>query len=376
MWATLMTTVNAVAPIILLILLGYLLKRCGFLNQSFVKTGNKLVFRVCLPCMLFINIYDSLSSFSDIRWDVVLYCVAVIAVIFVFGLITAILTTKQADRRGVIAQCVFRSNFAIIGFSLAERLNGDTAVVGIVSAFSISLFNILAVIALTVFIKKDNPAVAAAGENPEGAPEGGEASAAKVNFNKKAKSFARNAGGILLDIVKNPLIIAVFTGLVFVGIRGIESVCTGLPAESVPFRFDNQLKFLYTVVKDLKAIASPFALIVLGGQFEFTAVKGMTKEIVVASLWRIIIVPLIGIGGAYLLSALSPAVDFGPEIYPTFVALFGTPVAVSSAIMAGEMHNDGQLAAQLVVWTSLGSIVTISATVFILLLCGQLIMFI
>ena len=102
----------------------------------------------------------------------------------------------------------------------------------------------------------------------------------------------------------------------------------------------------------------------------------MTKEIVVASLWRIIIVPLIGIGGAYLLSALSPAVDFGPEIYPTFVALFGTPVAVSSAIMAGEMHNDGQLAAQLVVWTSLGSIVTISATVFILLLCGQLIMFI
>ena len=127
------------------------------------------------------------------------------------------------------------------------------------------------------------------------------------------------------------------------------------------------------VVKDLKAIASPLALVVLGGQFEFSAVKGMTKEITVATVWRVLLVPLIGIGGAVLLSECAHIVSFGPEIYPTFVALFGTPVAVSSAIMAGEMDNDEQLAAQLVVWTSLSSIVTISVTVFILLSCGLLV---
>ena len=51
----LITAVNAVMPIILVILLGYLLKQSGFLSKDFVKTGNKLVFNVCLPCMLFIN---------------------------------------------------------------------------------------------------------------------------------------------------------------------------------------------------------------------------------------------------------------------------------------------------------------------------------
>ena len=108
----LVTSVNAVLPIVLLILLGYLLKRFKFLNDNFVKIGNKFVFNVCLPCMLFINIYDKMNSFSDIRWDVVVYAVIMICVIFGLGLLTAILTTKKNKRRGVILQCSFRSNFA------------------------------------------------------------------------------------------------------------------------------------------------------------------------------------------------------------------------------------------------------------------------
>ena len=365
MLTTFLTTVNAVVPIILLILLGYLLKRYKFLNQNFIKTGNKFVFKVCLPCMLFINIYDSMKSFADIRWDVVLYAVIVICVIFGLGLLTAILTTKQNKRRGVILQCTFRSNFAIIGLTLVERLGGNTAIAGIVSAFSIPVFNILAVIALSIFVDKDTEDNSASVEN------GGE----QLTFEMPEKSQVKKSefGGVkkvLLNIVKNPLIIGVFIGLVFVGIREIESACCGVAAEAVPFRFDTQLKFLYTVVKDLKYIASPLALVVLGGQFEFSAVKGMTREIVVATFWRIVLAPLIGIGVAVLLSECTPVLNFGTEIYPTLVALFATPVAVSSAIMAGEMSNDEQLATQLVVWTSLGSIITIFLIVFTLMSCG------
>jgi predicted permease len=58
--------------------------------------------------------------------------------------------------------------------------------------------------------------------------------------------------------------------------------------------------------------------------------------------------------------------------YPALVALFGSPVAVSSAIMASSMKNDGQLAAQLVVWTSIFSIFTIFAEVCILMMMGLL----
>lgn len=358
MWTALLTTVNAVLPIILLILLGYVLKRIKFLTRDFIKLGNKLVFRVCLPCMLFVNIYDQMDSFADIRWDVVLYSVVIILILFCFGLLTAILTTKQNKRRGVILQCVFRSNFAIIGLALADRLGGDGAVAGIVSAFSIPLFNILAVIALTVFTAKEETVAAVNGITDD-------SGVTAIEDKPSGGKFAE-VKRILLNIIKNPLIIGVLVGLLFVGIREIEVASLGVTSAEIPFRFDTQFKFLYIAVKDVQLIASPLALIVLGGQFEFSAVKGMTKEIVVATVWRIVLAPLIGIGVALLLSKFTPLFTFGAGIYPTLVSLFGTPVAVSSAIMAGEMKNDEQLATQLVVWTSLGSIVTIFITVFTL----------
>lgn len=369
MLEVLKTSVNAVFPIILLILLGYLLKRFKFLNDNFVKIGNKFVFRVCLPCMLFINIYDNMNSFADIRWDVVIYAVITICVIFGLGLLTAVLTTKKKNRRGVILQCSFRSNFAIIGLSLVGSLGGDEALAGIISAFSIPVFNILAVVALSVFAEPE-PAPIPAPETeaiPPVAEEGAQSSPG-VQTVKAAKS-KHGIKNILLNIVKNPLIIGVVAGLVFVGIREIERACCG---GEVVFSFKEHIKFLYTCTGNLKAIASPLALIVLGGQFEFTAVKGMTKEIIVGTVWRVLLAPLIGIGVAYLLSTYTGLFTFGAEVYPTLIALFGTPVAVSSAIMAGEMHSDEQLATQLVVWTSLSSIITIFATVFILMSTGLL----
>ena len=130
--------------------------------------------------------------------------------------------------------------------------------------------------------------------------------------------------------------------------------------------------FIYNTLDNLKQVATPLALVVLGGQFEFSAVKGMSKEIIVGTVFRTVIAPLIGVGCAVLLSEFTPLVDFGQEEYPALIALFGTPVAVSSAIMAGEMGNDEQLAGQLVVWTSICSIVTLFAQVLLLMSFGLL----
>lgn len=344
MLQTFFTTVNAVVPVVLLVLLGYCLKRIKFLTKEFLKIGNKLVFYVCLPCMLFVNIYDNMNSFSDIPWSVIIYSLIAIMAIFFLGLAISLLVTKTNSRRGVIIQCAFRSNFAIIGLSLVERLGGDLAFAGIVSAFSIPVFNILAVITLTVF-----------GEKP---------SDGQVLPNEGRK---KGVAEVLLEIIKNPLIIGVLIGLLFVGIREAERACFGY----VPFRFDEQLKFLYVSASSIKQIASPLALIVLGGQFEFSAVKGMTKEIIAGSVMRIVVAPLIGVGGAVLLSCLCPEILYvQPAAYPTLVALFGSPVAVSSAVMAGLMGGDEQLATQLLVWTCIGSVITIFITVCILIYGG------
>ncbi|MGN0505088.1 MAG: AEC family transporter [Lachnospiraceae bacterium] len=333
----LFTAVNAVLPIILLILLGYLLRKKQFLSESFLKTGNNLVFKICLPCMLFINVYD-IESFSSIRWDIVIYSVAMIFLFFLLGLITSFAVTKVPERRGVITQCAFRSNFAIIGLSLVGALGSSeaTAVAAVISAFTIPVFNILAVISLSIF----------------------------VGGNDKT-----DIKGIVKNIIKNPLILGVVLGLVCLGIRSLQTELFG----EVVFSLKHQFKFLYTAISNLKAIASPFALIVLGGLFEFSAVKGLWKEIMAGTVWRIVLSPLLGIGCAILLSSYTGLLRCGVNEYPALIALFGSPVAVSSAVMAGSMGNDEQLATQLVVWTSIGSIFTIFLQVCILMAAGLLV---
>ncbi len=349
------TAVNAIIPIVLLIVLGYVLKRTKFLTAEFIKIGNKLVFNICLPAMLFVNIY-SIDDLSSINWGLVIFCVIAVGVTFGLGLIASVLTTKDGSRRGAIWQCTYRSNFAIIGISLAASLAGSAAgaaeivngVVSIIQAFTIPLFNILAVISLTVFA-----------DDTVQIDENGNTIVSKKHIDIKK---------ILLGVVKNPLIIAIFLALACVGIRYAEIAIWGY----APFTISGNLAFLYSAISNLKSMATPLSLIVLGGQFEFSAVKGMTKEIVVGVGFRLIIAPLIGVGGAVLLSECTSLVSFGQTEYPALVALFGSPVAVSSAIMAGEMGADEQLASQLVVWTTVCSLVTLFVIVFVLMSVGLL----
>lgn len=331
------TAVNAVVPLVLLILLGYFLKESGFLSRDFVKMGNKLGFKVFLPCMLFINVYN-IESFDQIRWDIVIYCAAMLIILFLIGLATINLTTRVPERRGVILQNVFRSNFAIIGMSLASSLGGDEAVAicAIVSAFTIPVLNTLAVLSLTIFVSGDGK-----------------------------KFDIRNT---LVNVAKNPLIHGILLALICLVIRSLQVKAFG----SVRFSLSRDLKFVYTALNNLKSIASPFALVILGGQFDFSAAKNLLREIVVGVLWRVVLAPIIAIGAAVLLSTYTGLLHCGVNEYPALIALFGSPTAVSSAIMAGQMGNDEQLATQLVVWTSICSILTMFLTVCILMATGML----
>lgn len=331
----LITAVNAVVPVVLMILIGYVLKKAGFFTKEFIRIGNKLVFNLCLPCMLFINVYN-IEGFASINWNIVSYAVAVLLVIFCFGYFTAVLTSKVPERRGVILQCTFRSNMAIIGLSLASALGSEeaVAVAAIVSSFAVPVTNVLSVFALSMFVN-----------------DGQKGSVRKV----------------FINIAKNPLIISVLLGMLCLGVREVQRAAFG----EVVFAFNNQTKFLYTVVNNLKAIATPFALLILGGQFEFSAMKGLLKEISVGTVWRIVIAPLLALGGAIWLSSAG-LLACGINEYPALIALFGSPVAVSSAVMASSMKADEQLATQLVVWTSIFSVFTIFAEVCVLMSMGLL----
>ncbi|MBR5871223.1 MAG: AEC family transporter [Clostridia bacterium] len=319
--------VNAILPIILTVALGYVLKKVGFMDERFVKAANKLVFRTFLPCMLFLNVYK-IEAISDIEFDYVIYALAMGFVIFLLGLGTVLLVTKQPERRGVLWQSVYRSNYALIGLPLAQSLFGDEGamVASLLSAFVVPSYNIFAVISLSAFRRG-----------------GGKADLRET----------------LSGILHNPLIQSIAAGLIALCIRALF----------VKFDFSfrlSDIKPMFSVLEYMSGMATPMALLCLGAQFEFSAVAELRREILFGVAMRTVVIPALGIGTAYLFFRNT----FDGAVFASFVALFATPVAVSSVPMTQEMDGDVVLAGQLVVWTTLVSAVSVFLVSFLLKAAG------
>ncbi len=324
---SLIFALNAVAPIIAMVAIGYILKKLGFMNESFAKMANKLVFRVFLPVMLFLNVYK-IEDIKGIDLGYIGYALSVLLVIFAIAIPAVFIFTDKKRCRGVLIQGVFRSNYALIGIPLAGALFGEEGekVASLLSAVAIPAFNILAVISLSVF--KDS----------------------------KTKTSVKK---VLLEIVKNPLIQGVAAGLVALAIRTIF-VKTG-----ITFRLLD-IAPLGKVLTYLSNLATPLALLMLGAQFEFSAVSELKREIIFGTVMRAVIAPIIGIGTAFLLFKD----HFGGAHFAAFVAMFTTPIAVSSVPMAQEMDGDATLAGQLVVWTTFASALTVFLASYLLKVAG------
>lgn len=319
--------VSAILPIIITVVIGYILKKIGMVNHEIAKILNKMVFRVFLPAMLFLNVYK-IENLAKMDFSYIIYTVCVTLAVFIVSIPIVMYVTKKHERRGVILQSVFRSNYALIGLPLAESLFGEAGLVvaALMSAVIIPIYNVLAVISLSVFGSgNEKPSV------------------------KK----------IILNIIKNPLIQSVLLGVLCLIIRSV------FVRFDISFRFSD-IKPIYTVLGNLSNVATPLALIALGAQFEFSAVAALRKEIIFGTMMRIFIVPLIGLGLAYTFFSSS----FNGAHFAAFIAVFATPVAVSSVPMSQEMNSDVTLAGQLVVWTTLISAFTVFIATWLLKIAG------
>lgn len=324
---SLIFALEAVSPIIMMVALGYIIKRIGYVKQEHAEILNKLVFRLFLPVMLFLNVYN-IETVSGLSYSYIGYTVISALIIFLVFIPIIMAVTKDNKRRGAMLQSTFRSNYALIGIPLAESLFGQAgaAVATLLSAAIIPTFNILAVIDLSIF------------------------------RNNSTKASAKK---IFLDIIKNPLIISIFLGIAALGIR------TLFVNLGIAFRLTD-IEPVFKVLKYLSSVATPLALLVLGIQFEFSAVSELRKEIIVGVFIRTAIVPLLGLGVTYLFFRDA----FSGAHFATFVAVFATPVAVSSVPMAQEMDSDVVLTGQLVIWTTLFSAFTVFIASFLLKSAG------
>ena len=318
-------SVNAVAPIILTVAIGYLFKRLGIIPQEIVKGLNKIVFKLLLPVSLFLNIYN-VSDLSVMNGGFVFFAVAAILILFAMALLLTPLVTKENSRKGPLIQSVFRSNFALIGIPLVESVVGSSgvAVASLLSAISIPVFNILAVIALSLY-----------------------------SSDGKRPSIKRT----LVDIVTNPLIIGVAVALLCLGVRA------GFEGADIAFRLSD-IEPIYGTLSYLASAATPLALLALGAQLEIGVIGSMKREIIFGTVMKTVITPLLALAVAILFF------DFETSHYACFVALFATPVAVSSVPMAQEAGADVDLAGQLVIWSTVLSALAMFVAIYVLkILC-------
>ena len=323
----------AILPIILVIGLGYFLKRINLVSDEFLNGANKLIFKILLPVTLFYNIYN-VKSIESIDWNLALF--STVAILAVFGISILIVTflVPVKNRKGVVVQAAIRSNYSIIGLPLASAIGGaaGVAAASVVMAITIPIFNILAVIALSVY--SDDVKV--------------------------------NVKDIIKKIVTNPLIIGVFTGIVFLVFRMVLPIprsTNDLGDFITPMQ--NYVGPAYKTIEMVAGLSSAFSLIILGAGFKFMAIKEYFKDITISVVMKNFLIPIIGLGLFIWIAASTDWLTNTPATMAALIPLFGSPTAVSSSIMAKEMGGDHVLASQVVVWSSLMSIISLFLCIFI-----------
>lgn len=301
-------SLNVVLPIFLLMCLGIFLRKIKLLDDEFLEKGNNFAFKVLLPMLVFNNIYQSqVSEEVNIKLIIFAICIVLGTIGIMFFLVPRL--EKDDRNRGIIIQGLYRSNFILFGVPLSVNLFGDSnlAVVTTLVAIIIPIYNFMAVIILDWY------------------------------SNDKSSNYKKTA----LSIAKNPLIIGSILGIIF-SILNIK-----LPG------------FMEKTISEVAKTATPFALIVLGGEIRIANIKNNIKYIVAVSMGKLLIVPAIT-----MIIAVSLGYK-GVELGALF-SMVAPSVAVSSYTMAQQYDCNYELAGQLVFATTLLSPLTIFLFIFFL----------
>ena len=119
-------TGNVVAPVFLLVALGYFVKRINVINENFVDVTSRFVYTVSLPALVFINIAD-IDLSEAIEFDQITYIYAATLFSFFIVWVLSIPFIKDGKNLSVFVQGAYRSNFAIVGFAIISKLFGSYA---------------------------------------------------------------------------------------------------------------------------------------------------------------------------------------------------------------------------------------------------------
>ena len=291
---------HAIVPLFLIIAVGYTVKRLGWIGPEEVRRFNKVCFYTIMPVMLFYNIYTSDFSHA-VRLPYALFVVGMALAMILLAFLITLAAEKTPERRGVMIQAAFRSNFVLLGLPIAAELlpEGNLGVTALMVAIVVPIYNMMSVVVLEYF----------RGGKPR-------------------------AGEVLLAVVKNPLILGSVAGLL------VQALHITLPEVLVSF------------AGKMNSAATPLILLLLGASFETREIARYKKELLVCVGLRLVVFP----GALLTLSMLMGLRDIE---FVTVLAMTAAPTAVNSFNMAQQLGGDSQLAGSAVVVSTAASFFTL-----------------
>ena len=310
-------SINVTMPIFLVMVIGYILKQIGMLNDNFVTVANKFNFKVTLPFMLFKDIAGvDIKAVFDIKY--VLFCAIVSTICFwvVWG--TAKLLVRDKTIRGAFVQSSFRGSAAVMGLAFIQNIYCSSAMGPLMIVSAVPLYNIFSVIVLT-FEANDS-----------------------TGIDKKAK--IRQAG---INICKNPIILSILAGLI-VGLLGIQ-----FPT------------LVNKTVSNVAQMATPLALITIGAGFEGRKALAKIAPTMASSMIKLVLQPLVFL-------PVAAWMGFSGEKMIAILIMLASPTTPSCYIMAKSMNNDEVLTASVIVTTTLMAAFTLTGWIFLLKTLGYI----
>ena len=293
--------INIIFPIFFVLFAGYAAKEKGFLDDAFVKKATWLVFYIALPFKLFNDMRT--ADIHTLHLPYVIYILSGICIIFFGTWFFARLFIKDRKQLSAFVHCAYRSNFVYVGFPILDALFGTPSAehVMIVTAFGLTLYNILAIFILTYY---------------------GEDSGARID-----------PAAVAIKVLKNPMIVGILAGLAFNFLH-------------IP---------IYGGITDgmelLARLSTPLSLILIGASLDFSSLKDDLPLILAAAGIKNIVVPL-------LLIPLGIAMGMGKVELGIAYVFWATPCAVNCFIFTREMGSDYRLASKIITASFLLAIVT------------------
>ena len=317
-----LSSIQSVVVIVLIMLLGYILRKQGWLADSFGGNVSKLITQIALPASIFMSVQNNLTrgKLFNLFAGLLLPFIGVVISYIVAFILVKVLKVK-VGRRGVFINTIANANTIFIGMPLNLALFGSAAT----SYFLIYyIINTVSTWAFGVFlIKNDDPTLVKAEKQHN-----------KINWRK---------------ILPMPLV-GFFVAVIWL-LTGIQ-----LP------------KFLGDTFNYVGSLVTPLSLIYIGIVLANAGLKSIhfDKDTVFALLGRFILAPVVMI---LLVKWFGPSVlhlDIASLMGKTFIVQSATPALAVLPILAGEAHGDVDYATNVVVLSTLLFIIVVPVLMFII----------